>query len=455
MITIKPIQSMASLLVIATGLFHSQTAGAVGNYRPVPVNMNEQPPPWHGATAPTQQPRHAQARQARRPVAYNQAQRIQLAAQNGHPRAQYDLGLAYQLGQHGLPRDMRQAHNWFYRAARSGEPAAQYALSMLYRKGALGQPDLGKAMHWQHEAAKRGHSEAQYQLGLAHLNGHGGANMDASRGKFWLQQAAKRGHRSAQLALNRQQQAPRAVQPQLASIHNQRPMMPPAQPQPRYTPPPPQNFMAPAAAPMPSRMAPQYAIPQQARPQPRMQQPAPRATMPPPRPVVKRPPPAPSINPELAQRLRNTAENTGDRIDLQGMNPKDVMALADTGDRYAQFLVGAMYEDGVYGFNKSYREAARWYRRAAKQRYAKAQYNLALLYEDGKGVSQDYKMASQWYTAAADSGFTEAKNNLGVLYVLGKGVRRDSRKAEQLFSAAAQEGNPDAARNLQRLRAGR
>lgn len=419
MIRIKPVQSIASLLVIAASLTGNQLHAAGRDLRPVAVSMQEQPPPWTGGSIPVSRPlQHRAPAQAQRPAVMPFAQRMRLAAQRGHPKAQYDLGLAYQTGRHGFQRDVRQAKHWFHRSALGGEAAAQYALAQMFQKGALGHVDMPQALHWQHEAAKRGHTEAQYQLGMAHLNGHNGAKVDPPRGQFWLKEAAKRGHRSAQLAMNRQRAAPPPVQ--LASI--QQPVMPramPAPPRPQYQP--------------------------QPAPQPRYVQPTPHPRMP-------QAAPRPAVNPQLAQRLRQTAESTGAKINLQGMNPNDVRALAETGDRYAQFLMGALHEDGAYGMQKSYREAARWYRRAAKQRYAKAQYNLALLYEDGKGVSQDYRTASNWYQQAVQGGSAEAKNNLGVLYVLGKGVPRDARKAESLFTQAAQSGNPDAVRNLQRLR---
>jgi TPR repeat protein len=42
-----------------------------------------------------------------------------------------------------------------------------------------------------------------------------------------------------------------------------------------------------------------------------------------------------------------------------------------------------------------------WYRKAAEQEYAKAQYNLALMYYNGQGVPQDYILAHMWFNLAA------------------------------------------------------
>ncbi len=47
-----------------------------------------------------------------------------------------------------------------------------------------------------------------------------------------------------------------------------------------------------------------------------------------------------------------------------------------------------MYADG-YGVVTNDAEAARWYRLAAEQGNAKAQYNLGIMYVNGEGVPQD------------------------------------------------------------------
>ena len=46
-------------------------------------------------------------------------------------------------------------------------------------------------------------------------------------------------------------------------------------------------------------------------------------------------------------------------------------------------------------------EAVRWYRLAADQGHASAQYNLGLMYGDGQGVPQDNVEAHMWFNLAA------------------------------------------------------
>ena len=50
----------------------------------------------------------------------------------------------------------------------------------------------------------------------------------------------------------------------------------------------------------------------------------------------------------------------------------------------------------------------KWFRLAAEQGDARAQYNLGFMYDDGKGVIQDNAYAHMWYNIAASSGDKEA-----------------------------------------------
>ena len=54
--------------------------------------------------------------------------------------------------------------------------------------------------------------------------------------------------------------------------------------------------------------------------------------------------------------------------------------------------------------------AAEWYRKAADQGDADAQYKLGVFYENGYGVTQDKEQAMQWYKKAAEQGNESAKN---------------------------------------------
>mmetsp|Transcript_42301 Transcript_42301/g.103306 ORF Transcript_42301/g.103306 Transcript_42301/m.103306 type:complete len:573 (-) Transcript_42301:125-1843(-) len=85
-----------------------------------------------------------------------------------------------------------------------------------------------------------------------------------------------------------------------------------------------------------------------------------------------------------------------------------------------------------------------WYRRKADQGDADAQYNLAVCYDEGKGVAQDLKEAAKWFQKAADQGDGDAQFSLGVCYHEGKGVAKDDAKAIELWTKSAKQDNADA-----------
>jgi uncharacterized protein len=108
-----------------------------------------------------------------------------------------------------------------------------------------------------------------------------------------------------------------------------------------------------------------------------------------------------------------------------------------------------MYEIGQ-GVPQNYAAAVGWYRKAADQGDADAQFNLGYMYANGQGVPQDYAAAVSWYRKAADQGQAAAQYNLGVMYANGWGVPQDDVRALMWINLSAAQGNQDAVkfRNL-------
>ena len=88
-----------------------------------------------------------------------------------------------------------------------------------------------------------------------------------------------------------------------------------------------------------------------------------------------------------------------------------------------------------------YSEAARWYRLAADQGFARAQFNLGVMYATGRGVPQDDAEAVRWYRLAADQGFDSAQSSLGLRYATGEGVPQDDAEAVRWYRLAADQGH--------------
>jgi len=123
--------------------------------------------------------------------------------------------------------------------------------------------------------------------------------------------------------------------------------------------------------------------------------------------------------------------------------------LAKKGDPKAQYNVAMIYEQGK-GVKSDIPEAMRWYEKAAKQGNAKAQYNLARIYhrKGDKGEPHAYEKAKYWYEKAVENKVKEAYNNLASLYLQGKGVKIDKQKAFALLRQGAEAGDSAAQVNV-------
>ena len=88
-------------------------------------------------------------------------------------------------------------------------------------------------------------------------------------------------------------------------------------------------------------------------------------------------------------------------------------------DARAQFSVGQMYYMGQ-GVLRDNAQADAWYRKAADQGFAYAQFDLGAAYEDGRlGVSQDYSLAHMWFNLAS-SPATNADADLRQMAVISR-----------------------------------
>ncbi|MBT6026465.1 MAG: sel1 repeat family protein, partial [Porticoccaceae bacterium] len=56
------------------------------------------------------------------------------------------------------------------------------------------------------------------------------------------------------------------------------------------------------------------------------------------------------------------------------------------------------------GAVQDYKESVKWYRKAAEQGHAKAQYSLGFMYGNGQGVIKDHLHAYMWLDLSASNG---------------------------------------------------
>jgi TPR repeat protein len=112
------------------------------------------------------------------------------------------------------------------------------------------------------------------------------------------------------------------------------------------------------------------------------------------------------------------------------------VAIATCGD----FAAGASaYEKGDYA------TAMKEWEPLAKAGGSAAQFNVGLLYYDGRGVPQNFPEAAQWFEKSADHGYVKAQHNLGAMYAVGKGVKLNYLQAYKWLSLCAATGDSSCA----------
>ena len=108
--------------------------------------------------------------------------------------------------------------------------------------------------------------------------------------------------------------------------------------------------------------------------------------------------------------------------------PKDInslKALAEQGNPIAQTELGTLYYSGGSGLKQDYKEAMKWFRKAAALGFPNAQHNIGYMYLKGHGVKMDYEETMKWTRRAADQGLSISQNFLGTMYFKGWGVPKN------------------------------
>jgi len=136
--------------------------------------------PFNDAGKATEQPRHHQTQDTQPPPssansettfqrAYDLNDRgrhaeafslYQHLAEQGHAKAQFNLGVMYDQGQY-VTQSYTEAVSWYLKAAEQGNTNAQYNLALKYQAGQGVIQDHTKAAYWYRKAAEEGAAEAQ------------------------------------------------------------------------------------------------------------------------------------------------------------------------------------------------------------------------------------------------------------------------------------------------------
>ena len=380
-----------------------------------------------------------------------------LSAEQGHSGAQCNLGLMYRWG-YGVKQDYSEALKWCRLAAYEGNSEAQCNLGHMYRWGYGVKQDYSEALKWYRLAADQGHVEAktkikelewdltpkdtvlqksnksdteqnvsnhcdptpperseitnpetQFEIGVKYYRGTD-VTRDYSEAVKWYRLAANQGYANAQCNLGNMYSWGCGVTQDYAEALKW------------------------------YRLA-----------------------------ADKGHVDAKTKIRELERKLtpKDTGQQKSDKSDpkQQVSECSDPTPQGEITDTETLFEIGNKYFNGE-GVAQDYVEAVKWYRLAAEQGYAPAQFNLGEMYEWGRGmfVDEDCYEAIKWYRLAADQGHKEAVEKIeeleeelarpnqyyaiGLRHYNGEGVAQDYSEAAKWFRIAADQGDADAQNKL-------
>mmetsp|Transcript_20901 Transcript_20901/g.47144 ORF Transcript_20901/g.47144 Transcript_20901/m.47144 type:complete len:548 (+) Transcript_20901:209-1852(+) len=165
------------------------------------------------------------------------------------------------------------------------------------------------------------------------------------------------------------------------------------------------------------------------------------------------------VNDEAARRYNSVKmEVERDRLQWGGLLPDYLQTSMDeavqmwrsaAAQDYAKawYNLGVLYRDG-HGVHQDDLTAAEYFRKAADLKFALARYSMGRACETGRGVAKSDFEAACWYRLAAEQGDERAQTNLGNMYREGRGVERDFAQAISFYRKAAEQGQVDGQNNL-------
>jgi len=296
------------------------------------------------------------------------------AAQSGDPKAEFQLGRAYEDG-NGVPHDDDRAAEWFHKAADQGNVDAQNSLGLMYAEGRGVQRDRAEAVRWYKKAASHGLAEAMYHLAIAYYNGEG-TEGNLGLAYTWLMAAQKAGDPQAEQAIKDigGQMTNRVDRSKfdLAELYEK-------------------------GEELPQDLAAALALYQEA--------------------AAKDPKTSPFANPAQVKLCQFYGAGKGAAQDY-AQAKMWCLKSANGGSAYSNFLLGRMAEQGTGGAPANLREAVSWYQRAAAEMLPAAYVELGRI-RAASASHVDQKRAYFWYclaqrqrVAGAEAKMNEAADHL-------------------------------------------
>lgn len=127
-----------------------------------------------------------------------ECRKVYIAAKDGSPEAEYEMGKILMGGMHGILIDKTEGFNWYLQAAEHGLRAAQSVVARFYSIGLqdVVSSDSEKSFRWRWAAAMQGDPEAMECLADCFFVGSG-VVADKEEARAWLLRAAQCGNERA------------------------------------------------------------------------------------------------------------------------------------------------------------------------------------------------------------------------------------------------------------------
>ena len=115
------------------------------------------------------------------------------AAEQGHLKAQNNLGVLYEKGVNtSVPINYNKAFKWYLKAAKQGLRESQGAVGLFYYKGISVNKNDEEALKWTLSAAEKGDTRSEYLLGVFFETGDI-VSQNFDKAKMWYEKAALKG----------------------------------------------------------------------------------------------------------------------------------------------------------------------------------------------------------------------------------------------------------------------
>jgi len=316
-------------------------------------------------------------------------------AESGDASSQYYIGLMNLNGQ-GLPKDEKQAFQWFEKSAKQGYAKAQNALGEMYYHARGTRRDEDQALFWFRKAANKGLAVAQRNLAVMYA--YAVVPHDYKKAVFWLKRAARQGDDIDQLMLARIYYHQAEVQDNAKSAYWMRKAANQGLAEAQY-------------------LLGNYYYSGQGVPQ--------------------------GYDKALYWYKRAYSQGYVEApysIGLMYVHGKGVPYDHAIAVQWFCSAANLGNHNGIYQLRTaSDKEAIDCLTELAKQGQTLAQEELGVFYEnntvDAHGY-HEYALAAFWYRKAAEQGYAGAFNHLGDLYAIGNGVPKDPVIAEMLYILA-------------------